>query len=367
MVPFNDLGRLDEELSAEILDATARVLKSGWFVMGPEHDALEAELANFVGVEHAALVGNGTDALVLALSALGIDRDDLVLTCANAGGYTSTAARLLGATPLYCDVDPDSLLVTVQTIEAAVAQGVERYGRKPACIMVTHLFGASVDIGAIVDWAHGQGIPVAEDCAQALGGFSDAARVGSFGDIATTSFYPTKNLGALGDAGAVLTSRSELHERVVALRQYGWGSKYRTVLAGGMNSRCDELQAAILRTKLPRLDRWNERRREIHASYEQALDSSSARLLNRTAADYVGHLAVLVVEDREAAARVFAEHCVKTDVHYPICDHLQPIAYDDTTVLPVSEWAADRILSIPLFPELTNEEVDRVCAALRAL
>lgn len=367
LVPFNDLGRMTHELQNEILATTAAVISSGWFVMGPEHNALEAELADFVGVLHTALVANGTDALVLALSALDVGANDLVLTCANAGGYTSNAARLVGATPVYCDVDPATLLVTLGTVQAGVAAAEVSHGRKPSCIVVTHLFGATADISAITEWAHGLGITVVEDCAQALGGFSGSERVGSIGDIATTSFYPTKNLGALGDAGAVFTNRSDLDTRVRGLRQYGWDRKYHSVLNGGMNSRCDELQAAILRLKLPHLDAWNTRRREIHARYEAALNSTTTRLVSSTARDFVGHLAVLATTDRDTATALFAEHGIKTDTHYPICDHLQPTVSKNIPTLPVSERAAEQILSVPLFPELSNDEVERVCAALREL
>ncbi|GAA3592520.1 DegT/DnrJ/EryC1/StrS family aminotransferase [Klugiella xanthotipulae] len=367
IVPFNDLGRIEPGLHADIIDAITRVVGSGWFVMGPEHNALEKELAAFVGVECAALVANGTDALTLALCALGVTSDDLVLTCANAGGYTSIAAGALGATPVYADVDAVSYLVTVETVRAGVEHAVTTHGRQPACIVVTHLFGASADIVGITEWAHDRGIPVVEDCAQALGGVAGNARLGSIADISTTSFYPTKNLGALGDAGAVFTNRSDLDARVRSLRQYGWGAKYHNVVSGGMNSRCDEAQAAVLRLKLRQLDGWNERRRAIHAQYEQALTSPSARLLNSVRNDYVGHLAVVVVEDREAAARVFAEHGVKTDIHYPVCDHLQATAPAGAYSLPVSEYAAEHILSIPLFPELTDEETGRIVEALREL
>lgn len=367
VVPFNDLSRFTPALREGILEATSRVFDRGWFAMGPENQALEKELEAFLDVAHAALTANGTDSLVLALSALGVGRGDLVLTCANAGGYTATATRLLGATPVYCDVDPATLLATVDTVAAGFDQAVAVHGREPSCIVVTHLYGASADIFAITAWAHRRGIPVLEDCAQALGGTIGGTRLGSVGDISITSFYPTKNLGALGDAGAVFTNTPELDARVRRLRQYGWETKYRSATPGGMNSRCDELQAAILRVKLPLLDGWNARRRDIHAQYEGALDSTDVRLLHSSESEHVGHLAVLIAADRDATARVFSRHGVTTDIHYPVCDHRQQIAENDGASLPVSEYAVDHVLSIPLFPELTDVEIERVVAALRDL
>jgi aminotransferase EvaB len=362
-VPFNDLGRGTSSIRPALDEAIARVVSSGWYVLGPEHDAFEKELAAYAGVTHAIGVGNGTDALQLALTGLGVVAGDTVLTAANAGGYTSTAARSVGAIPVFADVDLTSMLLTVDTIAAALA-GLDV---TPKVIVVTHLFGATAEIEAIVDWAHARDIFVLEDCAQSLGAMAGTRRAGSIADVATTSFYPTKNLGALGDGGAILTSDGELATRLRQLRQYGWSSKYSTSVEGGRNSRLDELQAAVLRAKLPLLDGWNERRRQIHARYESAV-SANARMVNTANPAYVGHLAVVEVADRDAARAVFEAHGIRTDVHYPTPDHRQPIAEGDAHGdLSVTERIADRILSVPLFPELTSEEVDRISAALAEL
>jgi dTDP-4-amino-4,6-dideoxygalactose transaminase len=282
-----------------------------------------------------------------------------VLTAANAGGYTSTAVRALGALPVYTDVDAASQLATVAALETAVAA----IGQKPTAVVVTHLFGAGAEIDKIVAWAGKEGIKVLEDCAQSMGAIVGGKRVGSWGDIATTSFYPTKNLGALGDGGAILTSDANLAAHIRQLRQYGWSSKYRTTLDGGQNSRLDEIQAAILRVKLPYLDEWNAQRRAIHARYEDSV-GGSVRMVNHSDDHYVGHLAVLETDDRGTAQSVLAQHGVRTDVHYPIPDHKQPISMPNDVSLPVTERAAERVLSVPLFPELTEREVDTVCAAL---
>jgi dTDP-3-amino-2,3,6-trideoxy-4-keto-D-glucose/dTDP-3-amino-3,4,6-trideoxy-alpha-D-glucose/dTDP-2,6-dideoxy-D-kanosamine transaminase len=360
-VPFNDLSRTSLDVGAEVEQAIARVLASGWFVLGPEHSALESELAEYLGVKRVVLVGNGTDALELALAAVGVERGDRVLTVANAGAYGSIAARLLGAIPVYCDVSPETLLATPELVRAAI----ESSPVKPKAMIVTHLFGAMAPIESIVAVAREFGIAVVEDCAQSIGARRDGRQSGSFGDIATTSFYPTKNLGALGDGGAVFTNNTELADRVQRMRQYGWDSKYHIAYDHGRNSRMDELQAAIVRAKLPHLDDWNERRRQIHTRYEAA-STPIARVVNSGSAGFTAHLAVIVSEDRDAFRAHLKAQGIGTDVHYPIPDHHQDFPTDRPAAvsLPATERLAATVVSVPMFPELTDEEVDRVSAAL---
>jgi dTDP-4-amino-4,6-dideoxygalactose transaminase len=363
-IPFNDLSRFAPEVRTRIDAAIARVLSSGWFVLGPEHDAFEAELAAFLGVENAVLVANGTDALELAFAAVGVTAGDPIVTVANAGGYSSIAARLIGAEPIYVDVDP----LTLQATPDAVRSAIEQAATPPRAIVVTHLYGGMAPVAEIVAVAREHGIPVIEDVAQALGATRDGRRAGTFGDIATTSFYPTKNLGALGDGGAVVTSDPELAATVRRMRQYGWEGKYNIAHPRGRNSRLDELQAAILRERLPQLDAWNQRRRDIHLRYEAAV-SANARLVNTADESFIGHLAVLEVDDRDGVRERLLEDGIKTDVHYPIPDHQQPLIAQERPrpALPVTERAAGRILSLPLFPELRDDEIDRICAALGRL
>jgi dTDP-4-amino-4,6-dideoxygalactose transaminase len=354
------------DLRARVDEAIARVVASGWYVMGPEHDAFEAELAAYAGIGHAVALGNGTDALELALAALGVSRGDRVVTVANAGGYTTIASRLLGADPVYCDISADTLQATPETVRAAI----ESLDAPPAAIVVTHLYGAMAPIEEIAADAAGRGIPVVEDCAQAFGARRGGRAAGSFADIATTSFYPTKNLGALGDGGAVLTSSPELAEKVRRMRQYGWEGKYTIAHPHGRNSRMDELQAAVLRAKLPALDAANNRRREIHARYERAAaDASRVRVVNRADESFIGHLGVAVADDRDAVRAALTERGVRTDVHYPVADHLQPLIAGEGArpALPATERATTTVFSLPLFPELRDDEVDRVCAALGGL
>lgn len=363
-VPFNDLVRSVTDIRPEIDAAIARVVSSGWFVLGPDHNAFEAELADYVGVSHAVNVGNGTDALELALAALGVTTGSLVVTVANAGAYTSTAARLLGAEPVYCDIDPTTHLMSGATLEAALAA----LDTKPAAIVVTHLYGALAPMTEIVSVAKKHGIPVLEDCAQSLGATVNGVKGGSLADIATTSFYPTKNLGALGDGGAVLTNNDELADKVRRMRQYGWASKYSIEHAHGRNSRMDEIQAAILRVKLPLLDAGNQRRRDIHSRYESAAQSVVS-FVNTSNESFIGHLAVVTSDRRDEVRAQFTAAGITTDVHYPIPDHHQK--FPDFTARPMplenTEWAATQVFSLPMFPELTDAEVDRVVAALEAL
>lgn len=357
-IPFNDLGRTPVAVLKEIEAAIARVVASGWYVLGPEHDAFESEFAAYLGVNKAVLLGNGTDALELGLAALGVTAGDRVVTIANAGAYSTIAIRLLRAVPVYAEVDPVSLLMSPATFSAAL----DALDEAPKVVVVTHLYGAVAEVAEIVAIARARGIAVLEDCAQSLGASVGGRKAGTFGDIASTSFYPTKNLGALGDGGAVFTDDPELAESVRRMRQYGWSSKYHISDDHGRNSRLDELQAAILRVKLPLLDGWNKRRRDIHSRYEAA----SPLLVNHASESFIAHLAVIQVDDRDGARARLSAAGVATDVHYPVPDHLQdfPTLRPALVSLPVTERASARVLSIPVFPELTDGEVDRIADAL---
>lgn len=363
VVPFNDLSRAVHQ-NRELLDgAINRVLDSGWFVLGPENEALESEIAEFVGSAHAVNVGNGTDALELGLAALGVGQGDTVLTVANAGAYTSTAVLLLGAEPVYVDIDPSTFLMSGATLENALAV----VGEKPKVVVVTHLYGALAPMEEILNVARRHGILVLEDCAQSLGARNGARQAGNFGDIATTSFYPTKNLGALGDGGAIFTNNDELARSVRQMRQYGWTSKYHIEHRHGKNSRLDEIQAAILRSKLLQLDAQNERRREIHSQYESA-SHDGVRMLNTSHETFIGHLAVVVADNRDSVRKSVESAGVKTDIHYPIADYRQnfPGFIPRPMPLDATEWATASIFSVPLFPELTSEEIRIVTSAIES-
>lgn len=358
-IPLNDLQRPYAVHRGVIEEAVARVLASGWYCLGAEVEAFEAEFADYVGVPHAIGVGCGTDALELCLVALGCGPGDEVVTAANAGGYTSIAARKIGARPRFADVSETSLTLTANTIIPCLSE-------RTRAVVVTHLYGWLADIEPIVGLCRSRGVALIEDCAQAVGAIRGGKRAGSFGDAAAFSFYPTKNLGALGDGGMVVTSSAAIATTVRSLRQYGWGQRYHVDRPGGRNSRLDELQAAVLRTRLPFVEDDNQVRREIVARFADSLNPSLGRFIAGTGPDYVAHLAVLVTTDRTRVARHLARAGIATSVHYPVPDHHQPHlgTSESTATLAVTEHATAHVLTIPCFPELREDELAQICYAL---
>ncbi len=358
-VPFNDPERAVTRFRNDIDSAIARVLDSGWYILGSENSQLAEELSSYLGVTHAILVGNGTDALEVGLRASGVQPNDLVATVANAGGYASTAIRQVGANPIYVDIEPESL----QMEPDALRRAVEKYGSRVVAVIVTHLFGQAAKIEELSAIARDAGITVIEDCAQSLGAKYRGRLVGTFGDLSTTSFYPTKNLGALGDGGAIFTSDPRIAESATRLRQYGWVERYNSQEPYGRNSRIDEIQAAILRLRLKRLDDLTSRRQEIFSRY-QALDSPWGKFPHAVSEQYVGHLAVFLSENRDELIGHLAARGIQTAIHYPVPDYRQPGFMQEALGLPNTEEACRKIVSIPLFPELEDDEVRRICEAL---
>ena len=335
------------------------MLASGWYLNGPELAAFEQELSAYIGIEHAIGVASGTDALAIALVAVGCTRGSEIVTAANAGGYASVAAAQIGALVAYADVEANSLVMTAETVSTAINSTTR-------AVVVTHLYGNVARVDHIADLCRNRGIALVEDCAQALGARLDGRSVGTFGDAAALSFYPTKNLGGAGDGGAVLTRDDRTAETLRSLRQYGWADKYQIVRPDGRNSRLDEVQAAVLRIGLERLDDLTARRREIVARYRVAMSPSVGRMVSGATSSHVAHLAVARVNDRNALRQRLWGAGIATDVHYPIPDHLQPGLTNRhrTTSLTETEQAAGQILTVPCFPEMTESEVDRVCSAL---
>ena len=338
-----------------------RVVDSGWYVLGPQVRDFEAAFARYVGVGHALGVANGTDALTLALRALGVGPGQRVATVANAGGYASTAIRLLGAEPCYVDVDAQSLTMAPASLAHRLRDG------PLAAVVVTHLYGQMADIEPIAALCRQAGVPLVEDCAQAHGARREGRAAGAWGRIGCFSFYPTKNLGALGDGGAVVTDDSALAERLRALRQYGWGRKYEVALPGGTNSRLDELQAAVLLAKLPHLDAANDARRAIAARYSAALAGVPLRCPPAADESCVAHLYVVRTPRRAALQAHLTAQGIGCDVHYPLPDHRQPAwSGPDAPALPVTDAACAEVLSLPCYPGLTESQTARVIAAVRA-
>ncbi len=365
MVALNDLERHFAPHLAELEAAARGVLTSGRFILGPAVGAFERAFAAYCDTAHCFGVGNGTSALELALRALGIGPGSRVATVANAGMYATTAILAAGAEPWFVDVDADTLLVDVD----ALAQAIARV--RPAAVVATHLYGRMADMPRIVALCRNAGVALVEDCAQAHGAMQAGAKAGSFGDAGCFSFYPTKNLGALGDGGAIVTGRDDVARRLGALRQYGWSGKYVSEIAGGRNSRLDELQAALLSTLLPRLDGWNTRRRAIAEAYSARITHHRVRCPDAAAAragSDVAHLYVVTTPDRAGLAAHLDQAGIDTAVHYPLPDHRQP-AFGSRYAgadLPGSEHACAEVLTLPCFPEMTAAEVDAVVAAINA-
>lgn len=356
-----DSLRMQAPYLAPLRDAIDAVLRSGRLVLGPAVAAFEQAFADYIGVAHGIGVANGSDALELALRALDIGPGARVLTVANAGGYATTVIRACGALPRYVDIAADTLLIDAEALELALAE-------RPQALVLTHLYGQMADAEAIAARCRHYDVALIEDCAQAHGAQREGRRAGSYGALACFSFYPTKNLGAMGDGGAVLTNDERLATRVRQLRQYGWSDKYRVDLPGGRNSRLDELQAAVLGVKLLHLEADNDHRRRIARRYAVHLHSPLIRLPARgaTASDVV-HLWVLRCARRDALRAHLAERGIDSDVHYPIPDHWQPAWRVATPPsLPVTEAAAAEVLSLPCHPALSEEEIERVIEAVNA-
>ena len=345
----------------DLAGAVLRVIDSNSFVMGREVAKFEEEFAAYTGVPYCISVANGTDALELALRALELKPGQKVACVANAGFYSATAIHLAGAVPLYVDVGEQFLTMAPESLEQALRE-------KPVAVIATHLYGQLAPIERLAAICRSAGVPLIEDCAQSHGASRGGKRAGSFADLACFSFYPTKNLGALGDGGAVVTGSDALAGRLKALRQYGWSKKYEVSMLGGCNSRLDEVQAAVLREKLPLLEQHNARRRAIATRYNDAFAGLPLRLPASTGADFVAHLYVLRTDRREALRKHLAECGVATDVHYPIADIRQPAfgARYETLALPVSEAACATAMSLPCFPGMPDEDAESVVQAVRS-
>lgn len=349
----------------EVDAAIARVLSSGWFILGPEVEAFEREFAQAVQVDHAIGVASGTDALTLALMALGVGSGDEVITTPMTAAFSALAISRTGARPVFADVDPESLNLSPEETEKCV-------GPRTKAILPVHLYGNPCDLDALKKVAERHELALVEDACQAHGATIHGRAVGGIGRAGAFSFYPTKNLGALGDGGMMVTNDAELAERVKRLRNGGQSSRY-VHQDIGVNSRLDELQAAVLRAKLPYLAGDNGKRAELVARYRRGLDAVAGDKLSMldvaTGSQPAHHLLVVRVAERDALMAHLAERDIQTLIHYPIPTHLQP-AYRDLGLspgsLPEAERAASQILSLPLYPTLASDEVDRVVDAIGA-
>jgi dTDP-4-amino-4,6-dideoxygalactose transaminase len=346
----------------EIDAAVARVLAKGWYILGEETRAFENEFAAYIGVREAVGVGSGTDALQLALAACEIGAGDEVITVSHTAVATVAAIEMAGATPVLVDIEPDFFTIDPAKIEAAITP-------RTKAIIPVHIYGQPANLDPILDLAARHKLRVIEDCAQAHGAEYRDIRTGAHGDIACFSFYPTKNLGAIGDGGMVATNDVALAERARLLREYGWAERYVSHISG-RNSRLDELQAAILRVKLRSLDADNQKRAQIAQKYSEGLSHCGLTLpAVRPQATHVFHLYVVRTPERHELQAFLNSRGVNTLIHYPVPIHLQP-AYVHLTRgrdgLSETESAAREILSLPMYPELTAEEVEQVIDSIRS-
>lgn len=361
-IPAFDLSRQHARLLDELTEAARQVLASGQMILGERVRQLEQELARQAGVPHAIGVASGTDGLYLALKACGVKPGDEVVTTPFTFIATVTSIIRAGARPVLADVDPDTLNLDPDRAQAALTP-------RTRALLVVHLFGNPAPMDAFADLARRHGLALIEDMAQAIGASYGGRPVGSFGDAGVVSFYPTKNLGGCGDGGMVLTARPDVAERVSLLRLSGSRRRYLCDDPDGINSRLDELQAALLLVKLQRLDAFNRRRREIASLYRHLLEGLPVVPLQETPGGMsVYHQFTIRAPRRDDLASWLAARGIGTAVYYPVPLHLQPAVRARCAPvgsLPVAERAAAEVLSLPMFPELTDPEVERVAAAVR--
>lgn len=345
----------------EIDTAISKVLERGWYVLGEEVKAFENEFAAYIGVDYGIGVGSGTEAIHLALKACGIGRGDEVITVSHTAVATVAAIELAEGTPIFVDIEPEYYTLDAMKLESVI-------NKKTKAIIPVHLYGQPADMDKIVEVARKYNLKVIEDCAQAHGARYKGKRVGSFGDMACFSFYPTKNLGAIGDGGMVVTNNEDLLTKARLLREYGWEERYVSKIKG-WNSRLDEIQAAILRIKLRYLDAANTARINIAEKYNEGLGKCELILPQvREGSGHVYHLYVVRAPERERLQLSLKEKGILALVHYPVPIHLQP-AYSGCLNggLPETERAAEEVLSLPIYPELWKSDVQKIIDSIKEL
>lgn len=353
-IPFGDLKRQYIAQKAKIDEAIQTVLNSGWFVLGEQGRSFEQAFAQYCGATYGIGVGSGTDALHLGLKACGVQAGDEVITVAHTATPTASGISLLGAIPIFIDIDPQSYTLNPDLIETAITS-------KTKAILPVHLYGQAADMQAILHIAQKHNLPVVEDCAQAHGTLYGNQKVGSLGEVGCFSFYPSKNLGALGDAGLVTTNQDHLAHHVQLLRNYGSVTRDVHEILGA-NSRLDEMQAAILNAKLDYLDAGNKRRQEIAQRYRTDITHSEIQHpIEKNWGSHTYHLYVIQTPNRDLLRQHLEKCGIGTGIHYPTPIHQQP-AYThlSTPSLPVTEHIVNQIVSLPIFPELTDAEIDHI-------
>jgi dTDP-4-amino-4,6-dideoxygalactose transaminase len=359
MIDFAGLQQQYNEIEDEIHKAVSKVLKSGWYILGEELESFEKDFGHYIGTKYGIGVNSGSDALLLAVWALGIGDGDEVLTVSHT--FISTVDSIVrnGARPVFVDIDPGTFCIDPSQIE-------EKITERTRAIIPVHLYGHPAEMMTIMEIARKYQLYVIEDASQAHGAMYHGKRVGNIGDIGCFSFYPAKNLGAYGDGGMVVTNNSELAQKLRMLRNYGQPKKHEHAFIG-VNSRLDEIQAAVLKVKLQRLDHWNQKRREIAAQYNVLLrESGIITPIEKENAEHVYHLYVIRCKQRNALQQYLSQHRIRTQIHYPVPVHKQK-AYQDIGIdahLSVTERVCDEILSLPIHPWLSETDIQTIVDAL---
>ena len=361
MIPIFDSKRQYAQIGAEVEKAVCEVLRSGCYILGPNVKALESELAEYIGCKYTVALNSGTDALHIALRALNIGEGDEVITTAFTFVATAEAIGIVGAKPVFVDIDENTYNIDPAKIEAAITS-------KTKAIIPVHLYGQPCDMDAIMSIANKHNLKVIEDCCQAIGASFKGQRVGTFGDIGCYSFYPTKNLGAMGDGGLCTVNSEELRDRLISLRNHGSMVRYHNDELG-INSRLDEIQAAILRIKARHIDEWNSKRRELATNYNRLFASCSDIQtpveLDNTYCVY--HQYTVKIPNRDEIHKMLGEKGIGAMLYYPIPLHLQKVnAYVGMGKgsLPITEKNTECVISLPMFPELTFEEQETIASTL---
>lgn len=349
--------------SEDIDSAIARVLDSGQYILGPEVEAFEEEFAKYLGTSYAIGVNSGTDALALSLIALGIQPGDEVIAPSFTAPATVAAIHMAGATPVLVDVEESRRTLDPQKLAGALSE-------RTRAVLVVHLYGRAADMESILQFTRQNNLRLVEDCAQCAGGCYQGQRLGTLGDAGCFSFYPTKNLGAVGDGGMVVCGDRHIAEQVHHLREYGWDEHRLCVSTAGRNSRLDELQAAILRAKLPHLDAENECRRSLASNYESALAGvNGMRVEKSTPDEHVYHLYVVEMDDRIQAMKTLKHHGILAGIHYETPVHRHPCHLDRVAIhggMEMTDLLASRVLSMPMYPEMEESMIEKIAIVLSA-
>lgn len=372
-IPQVNPGAAYLALKDEIDSAFQRAVESGWYILGKEVENFETEFASYIRVSYGVGVASGTDAIEIALRCCDTGPGDLVFTVSHTAVATVAAIGRCGAKPVFVDIDPKTFTMDPGSLEdtiLSIISGRLSVSGRPKAVIPVHLYGHPADMKAILDISQKFGLYVIEDCAQAHGAELNGKRLGSFGDLAAFSFYPTKNLGAMGDGGIVVTNSQQFQHKLMALRQYGWVDRYVSSVPG-INSRLDELQAAILCVKLKHLDSDNERRKNIAQRYTKEIANTPFCFIEPADnVEHVYHQYVIMTSHRESLMDHLKRHSIGSAIHYPLPVHLQP-AYKDNAIigeggLPATEKVYRKILSLPMYPQMTEDFVERVVFALKS-